>query len=142
VVAFLEFDAEMLAPRFRAAEAALALVVRAGRIAPTVMLQTFLAEHDVVRAAVAGDPDVVLRGERSRRRSLELPPFSALARCTGSGAAEFAGALRSVEGVSAVAVLGGDRALVKATDHAALSDALGGTERPPGVRVAVDPPRA
>ncbi len=32
VVAFLEFDSEMLAPRFRASEQALALIVRAGRV--------------------------------------------------------------------------------------------------------------
>ena len=49
VVAFLEFDSEMLAPRFRAAEQALALIVRAGRIAPEVLIQTFAPDHEVLR---------------------------------------------------------------------------------------------
>ena len=34
VVVFLEFDSELLAPRFRAAEQAIGLLIRAGRIAP------------------------------------------------------------------------------------------------------------
>ena len=66
VVAFLEFDSEMLAPRLRAAEHALALIARAGRIAPEVLVQTFTPDHEVLRAAVAGDPSIVTDGERAR----------------------------------------------------------------------------
>ncbi len=83
VVAFLEFDSEMLAPRFRASEQAMALLVRAGRLAPTVMIQTFNPDHEVVRAAVAADPDIVVAVERERRRMLGLPPYGALASVTG-----------------------------------------------------------
>ena len=53
VVAFLEFDSEMLAPRFRSAEHAMALIVRAARIAPEVLIQTFAPGHEVIRAARA-----------------------------------------------------------------------------------------
>ena len=141
VVAFLEFDSEMLAPRFRSAEQALALIVRAGRIAAEVMIQTFSPDHDVLRAAGAGAPEIVLDGERARRRLLGLPPYGALASVSGDGAAEV------VEQLGADEVkVGGDgsgRFLVRAADWETLGDALNRTERPPGsrVRVEVDPPR-
>ena len=66
VVAFLEFDSEMLAPRFRASEQAMALIVRAGRLAPTVMTQTFNPDHEVIRAAVAADPGRAHRARGAR----------------------------------------------------------------------------
>ncbi len=141
VVAFLEFDSEMLAPRFRAAEQALALIVRAGRIAPEVLVQTFSPDHDVLRAAGEGDPDIVLAGERARRRLLGLPPYGALAAVSGDGAADLVGQL-DPERVD----VGGDgsgRFLVRAPDWETLGHALNGTERRPGsrVRVEVDPAR-
>jgi len=140
-VVFLEFDSEMLAPRFRSAEQALALIVRAGRVAPEVLVQTFAPEHDVLRAARAGNPALILDGERSRRQLLELPPYGALAVVTGSGAAAtvatIAGPRVEVGGD------GPDRCLVRAPDWTTLGEALNALERPPGsrLRVAVDPPR-
>ena len=144
VVAFLEFDSEMLAPRFRAAEQALALVVRAGRLAPEVLVQTFNPDNDVLRAVAAGDPGLVLPGERARRELLGLPPFGALAALSGSGADEFAAQLArsDTDGIE----VGGDgegRFLVRAGDWMTLGRTLNGAERPSGsrVRVAIDPPR-
>ncbi|MGI9646486.1 MAG: hypothetical protein ACR2O6_14365, partial [Ilumatobacteraceae bacterium] len=141
VVAFLEFDSEMLAPRFRAAEQALALIVRAGRIAPEVLVQTFTPGHEVLRAARAGDPSVVLDGERARRRLLSLPPYGALALVSGAGSDEVVGQLDRDE-----VTVGGDgtgRFLVRAADWSTLGQALNRTERPAGsrVRIEVDPPR-
>ncbi len=140
VVVFLEFDSEMLAPRFRAAEQALALLVRAGRIAPEVMVQTFTPDHDVVRAAVAGDPSLVLAGERSRRELLGLPPFGALAVVSGSGAADVVAQLSDELAVGGDGV---DRFLVRAADWSTLGRGLNAVVRPPGsrVRVEVDPAR-
>ncbi len=140
VVAFLEFDSEMLAPRFRAAEQALALIVRAGRIAPEVMVQTFSPDHDVLRAAHAGDPEIVLAGERVRRRLLGLPPYGALAVVSGDGAAAI------VEQLGDDVRVGGDgsgRFVVRAADWTTLGGALNATARPPGsrTRIEVDPPR-
>ncbi|NND74862.1 MAG: hypothetical protein HKN44_07620 [Ilumatobacter sp.] len=141
VIAFLEFDSEMLAPRFRAAEQALALIVRAGRRAPEVLIQTFSPDHDVVRAATSGDPDIVVTAERARRRMLGLPPYGALAAVSGAGAADF------VEQIDrGVVDVGGDEAtgyVVRAAEWFALGRALRAVDRPKGsrLRVAVDPPR-
>lgn len=141
VVAFLEFDSEMLAPRFRASEQAMALVVRAGRLAPVVMLQTFNPDHEVVRAVVASDPDIVLAEERQRREMLGLPPYGALASISGAYSAEVVAELDS--DVVQVGRVGDDRYLVRAADWSILGSAINATDRPSGsrVRVAVDPPR-
>ncbi len=141
VVAFLEFDSEMLAPRFRAAEQAMALIVRAGRIAPEVLIQTFSPRHDVIVAASAGDPASILDGERARRQLLGLPPFGALAVVSGTGSGEIAEQL-----VGAGVEVGGDgadRYLVRATDWTTLGGALDAAERPAGsrIRIEVDPAR-
>lgn len=141
VVAFLEFDSEMLAPRFRASEQALALVVRAGRLAPTVLIQTFNPGHEVLRCATEADPQIVVDAERARRSMLGLPPYGALASITGAFSDEVVGQLdrESVQ----VGGDGDDRYLVRAGDWTTLGEAINATVRPPGsrVRVAVDPPR-
>lgn len=140
VVAFLEFDSEMLAPRFRAAEQALALVVRAGRLAPEVMIQTFHPEHEVIRAARHANPNLVIEAERDRRRLLGLPPYGALAVVSGAGADD------TVEALDRDAVMvgrDGDRWLVRSESWSTLGQALNAAPRPSGarVRVEVDPPR-
>ncbi len=140
VVAFLEFDSEMLAPRFRASEHALALVARAGRIASEVLIQTFSPDHEVIAAAAAGDPGRILDGERARRQLLGLPPFGALALVTGAGATELVAQLpKGVE----VGGDGTDRFLVRAPNWMTLGTALNAAERLPGsrVRIEVDPAR-
>ncbi len=141
VVAFLEFDSEMLAPRFRSAEHAMALIVRAGRIAPEVMIQTFTPAHEVIRAARAGNPSIVSDVDRRRRELLSLPPFGALARVSGDGTDEFAGALATA-GLEVGRT--GESALVRGPDWMELGATLNGTERPPGsrLRIEVDPSRA
>jgi primosomal protein N' (replication factor Y) len=145
-VAFLDFDQELLAPRFSAAEDALALLARAARLVGgrhrdgRLLVQTRLPEHEVIDAAVHADPSRLAVVERARRAALRLPPETALALVSGPGAAEFLEGLpRSVE------VLGpGDgRWLVRAPDHRLLADALAGAPRPSErVRVEVDPRRA
>jgi len=141
VVAFLEFDSELLAPRFRAAEQAMALIVRAGRIAPEVLIQTFSPDHDVIVAATAGDPASILDAERSRRELLGLPPFGALALVSGAGSDVIVEQL-----VAAGGEVGGDgidRYLVRASDWTTLGRALNSAERPAGsrIRIEVDPAR-
>ena len=140
VVAFLEFDSEMLAPRFRAAEQALALIIRAGRLAPEVLVQTFSPDHEVIRAAAAGNPDEVVRVERQRREMLGFPPFGALASISGTGSSEVVGQLGSDVQVGGDDVTG---YVVRADDWTTLGLALNATERPKGsrVRIQVDPPR-
>ncbi|WP_420450385.1 hypothetical protein [Ilumatobacter sp.] len=141
VVAFLEFDAEVLAPRFRAGEQALALVVRAARLAPTVLLQTFEPDHEVVRAAARADPSILVEAERERRSLLSLPPFGALALVSGAYSDEVVAQLDRDR--IQVADDGEGRFLLRAADWSSLGEAITATTRPPGsrVRVVVDPPR-
>jgi primosomal protein N' (replication factor Y) len=138
-VVFLDFDQHLLAPRFAAGEQALALLARAGRLvggrgAPgsgVVLVQTRLPDHDVLAAAVHGDPGRL--DETAVRRELDLPPFSALAVASGEGAAAFARPLGGAD-------LGDGRWLLRAGDHATLCDALAAAERPAEpVRITVDP---
>jgi len=150
-VVFLDFDQHLLAARFVAAEQALALLARAGRMvggrgmvgSGPVLVQTRVPDHEVLLAAVHGDPAALTRHELELRRQLDLPPFAALALVSGPAAAgycrDLSGADAPPAGLS-VADLGGDRWLVRATDHRALCDALAAVPRPPGrLRVAVDP---
>jgi len=140
VVAFLEFDSEMLAPRYRAGEQALALLIRAGRLAPHVMIQTFVPDHPVIRAAAAGDPDVLVEVERERRAMLSLPPFGALAALSGTALEQF---LRELPSGDVTVGRDGDRALVRAPNWDTLATALAVPDRPDGnhLRIEVDPPR-
>jgi primosomal protein N' (replication factor Y) len=152
-VAFLDLDQELLAPRFRAAEQALALVARAARVvgrssasrgpraAGRLVLQTRLPEHEVVRAAEHADPGIVAGAEGIRRQLLSLPPCAALAEVSGVAAPTYVAALEAVPGLATTEWVPG-RWLVRTADHVALCDALAATKRPPGrLRVEVDPLR-
>lgn len=145
VVAFLDFDRELLAPRFTAHEQALALVVSAARLVGPratggrVLLQTTLLDHDVVRAAVSGHTALVSEAETRRRELLGLPPFSALAAVSGESVDDCAVALTGRMGITATRHR--DRLLIRASDHETLSAAwfeLPAKTRS-GVRIEVDP---
>jgi primosomal protein N' (replication factor Y) (superfamily II helicase) len=98
-VVFLDFDQELLGPRYRAGEEALALLARASRLVGgrrlggRVLVQTRAPTHPVIEAALLADPDRLLASEEPVRRALRLPPFAALALLSGPGAAELAGVL-------------------------------------------------
>ncbi len=144
LVAFLDFDQHLLARRFTAAEDALALLVRAGRLVGgrggpgRVLVQTRTGGHEVLEAARLGDPGPLAARQRALREELSLPPFSTLATVDGPGASALAAVLAETPGV-AVATVGEDRFAVRSGDHATLCDALAAAGRPGGrVRVAVD----
>lgn len=161
-VAFLDFDAELLAPRMRASEEALALLARASRIvavpdgrpgpesdrvpdtAPgTVLVQTRVPDHDVLGAAVAADPGRLSEAERSVREALRLPPFSALAQVSGAVADSYGAALREAapQGVVVNGPVDGKWS-IRAPSHTELCDLLDSVKRPSGrLRVEVDPVR-
>lgn len=149
VVAFLDFDQELLAPRYRAGERALGLLARAGRLAGgrgdrtsgRVLVQTRLPGHEVIDAALHGDPSRWSVVEGARRAALRLPPETALARVSGTGAPAV---VERLGGRMDVEVLGpsAGRWLVRAGDHTALCDALAAAGRVRGARVEVDPLRA
>lgn len=145
-VVFLDFDAELLAPRYRAHEHAVALVVRAARlVGPAsgggrVLLQTHEADHPVVLALCAGRTDLIAADELARRRRLALPPASAMALVSGAGADDYARDT-GMEWAPVDAGEGAVAALLRAASWEELADALAATDRPRGLRVAVDPPR-
>jgi primosomal protein N' (replication factor Y) len=146
-VAFLDFDREVLAPRYRAGEQAFALLVRAARLVGPrgsggrILVQTFEPRHEVIRAALLADPGMVAAHERERREMLGLPPFGAYAEVSGTGSDEFVDSVPAVDGV---VIVGGDGEYVaRADDWMVLGRALSAGTRPPGsrLRIAVDPPR-
>ena len=143
---FLEFDQHLLAPRFGAGEEALALLARAARL---------VGARGRGRPGPGADP-----GSRTTRRwwrrSTPTPgywpppsgrcvvssgcrPSAPWRCCAGPGASAYAGGLRGVAGLE-VSGLDAERFLVRAADHAALSDGLAAVPRPAGrLRVEVDP---
>ena len=165
-VAFLDFDAELLAPRFRAGEQALALLARAARLvaggpprdatpgtgggaagwrAPgRVLVQTRQPQHPALEAAVSADPGVLAGAEAEVRRALGLPPFGAVATVSGAGAPAYGPDLAAAA-PPGVEVRGPSDGVwwVRAPDHASLCDLLAGVARPEErLRVEVDPVRA
>jgi len=144
-VAFLDFDQQLLAPRYRAAEEALAWLAVASRLvggrsrSGRVMVQTRVPQHEVLMAALTADPARLGATEAPLRRDLGLPPATAVALVSGAGAAQYSSALKGAE------VLGPDRDrwLIKAPNSQVLADALAAVPRPAGqrLRVAVDPLR-
>lgn len=158
-VVFLDIDGELLAPRLRAAEDVLAglaraarrlrrsrLPVTAGRAPGRLLVQTRQPDHPALRAAVAGDPQVLTDEEAPLRRALRLPPEAALALVSGPGAGELASAVRRAvdEGAGGGTVeLDGPADGVwtlRAPEHRLLADLLAAVPRPAErVRVDVDP---
>jgi primosomal protein N' (replication factor Y) (superfamily II helicase) len=147
VVAFLDLDRELLAPRYRATEQVMALMVRAARLLGprrrngVLLLQTFIPDHEVISALVAGAPAMLVPGEQERRIALGLPPYGALAQISGKGSVEFAQSLPQMAGVQ----IGqnSDGFLVRASDIEQLQAALMAGERTSSsrLRITIDPPR-
>lgn len=143
LVAFLDLDGELLAPRYRAGEQAMALLVRAARLlgprarGGRLVLQTHVPDHEVIQAVLHTDPTRLARADAARRRDLQLPPFAAIAALTGPGAAELAEATGLTWSGS------GEAVLIRAATWDDLGPTIASTPRPRGanVRVEVDPPR-
>jgi primosomal protein N' (replication factor Y) len=152
LVAYLEFDQELLALRYRATEQALWLLVRGARIVGgegRLLVQTRIPEHEVLRAVVARDLQVASEPEVVRRRASGFPPFGGLAELTG--AADAVTTAATVLTTRGITVFGpspwrsGARALTHASHVEELCDALavaGPEARRHGrLRVEVDPLR-
>lgn len=145
-VVFLDFDQELLAPRYRASEQALSLLARAARLVGDragggrLVVQTRMPTHPVIDAAVHADPSRMIEAERENRVTLGWPPFRAIAEVSGANAAAVVDQLRSAD----VELLGpnDNKWLVRAATSSDLANALSAVIRPPGrVRIAVDPLR-
>jgi primosomal protein N' (replication factor Y) len=148
LVAFLDVDQELLAPRYRAAEEALALLVRAARLVGggrrgggRVLVQTRLPQHEVLQAALLAEPGRAADAEWERRRFLQFPPVTAMAAVASVAAPAFVEALGHPIGVEVLGPSDGQW-LIRAPDHEVLCDALASVTRPPGrLRLEVDPLR-
>jgi primosomal protein N' (replication factor Y) len=152
LVAFLAFDEELLAPRARAHDQALWLLVRGARLLGArrdggcLFIQTRLPEHPVLHVASTGDPTGFVAEEDALRRALAFPPYGAIAEVSGAteAVAVAADALRA----ASLTVVGGSagRALVRAASTDALADGfaradLGAARGAGRLRVSVYPPR-
>jgi len=153
LVAFLDVDQELLAPRHRAEEQALWLLVRAARrvgdrsAGGTMLVQTRMPEHAVLAAVRDADPAPVLDADVARRRELSYPPFGGLAEVSGDPAA-VASACEALAALEPLTVLGPSdgRALVRTPSIDELCDALAAVDLSPAralgrLRVDVDPRR-
>ena len=146
-VAFLDFDREVLAPRYRAAEQAMGLLVRAARLVGPrarggrILVQTFIPHHEVIQAALLADPGRLTKRDRERRMMLGLPPFGAYGEISGTGSDEFVASIPPVDGV----VIAGENGsyVARADDWLVLGRAINAGTRPTGarLRIAIDPNR-
>ena len=147
VVAFLDFDQELLAPRYRAAEEAMALLVRAARVVGPragggrVLVQTRQPHHEVLQGALLAEPTRVSDAERERRQLLGYPPAKAMAVISGASAQAWVDSFVAPIGVEMLGPSDGQW-IVRAATHELLCDALSAASRPGGrLRIEVDPLR-
>ena len=150
-VAFIDFDQELTAPRYRAAEEAFALLVRAARLVGPrsgggrILVQTRMPGHPLLTAAANADPAAWLRSEVECREQMRQPPAVPWALISGAAAEQFVQQLSLRPDASTLDIAGPADGTwrVRADRRDVLLDALAAAERPPGrLRVAVDPLRA
>ena len=148
-VAFLDFDQELLASRYRAGEQAMSMIVQAARLVGPrnkggrILVQTRTPDHRVLRAAVAADPATFAAEESALREAMGFPPFGALAEIGGPPAEEFVDPLLERLDLTVLGPRADGRFLLRAGSPEELAAILAETPRPKGrLRVAVDPPRA
>jgi primosomal protein N' (replication factor Y) (superfamily II helicase) len=152
-VIFLDFDTELFAPRYRASDEALALIVRAARTLggrgrddganrARLVVQTRTPDHLVVQAAVRADPGLLRQAMAEQREALLLPPFRAIALVEGAGAPMVAAQLRDLPDAPIVDGPPEGPFLVRGRNHPHLCAKLSKVERPAErVRIEVDPLR-
>ena len=154
-VVFLDIDQEISAPRYRAAEITLSLVVHAARLVARkssdglVMIQSMLADHALLRGLASHDLSEFVDEEMSRRKLMQLPPYGALAQVSGTGVDQVADILRS-NVLLQVSATNKESVLVKSNDWEELansiSDALVAAstrgKKTLRTKTQIDPPRA
>ena len=160
-VVFLDIDQEISAPRYRAAEITLILIVHAARLVARktsgpssksyglVMIQSMLADHALLRGLASHDLGEFTDEEMSRRKLMQLPPYGALAQVSGTGVDQLADILRS-NVLLQVSATNKDSVLVKSNDWAdlanSISDALVAVttrgKKTLRIKTQIDPPRA
>jgi primosomal protein N' (replication factor Y) len=153
-VVFLDFDSELMAPRYRAAEQALAMLARAARIVGgrngggRILIQTRDPQHRVITAAVKADIESFLTFEQRLRQAGQFPPVTAMAEISGPGAEA---AVQPMMARIDTEVLGPNaygRYLLRSPDPETLATVLTdmrkttpASSKTRTYRIAVDPPR-
>lgn len=159
LVAFLDVDQELLSLGYRAAEDSMRLLALAARaVGQTddrgvsgsgrdgargkVLVQTRRPDHDVLQAALHGDPDRVAVAEAARRTLLGFPPAATIAVIGGAAGAAAVEALGRPPGVTLLGPDEHEQWLARADEPSALLDPLAELDRPAGrLRLWVDPVR-
>ncbi len=150
IVIFLDIDQDLLRPKYKSGEKVLSQLAAAAKLlAPRslsyggrdikrrIVIQTRIADHPVIGAAVAGDPSLFWESEALLRKELNLPPYSALAHISGSGAPDVIGELRDK---LEVGEYDRDAFLVRSKDEQELTLVLKQASLPKkNVKVTVDP---
>lgn len=146
-VVFADIDRDLNAPRITSGREVLSLIARAARLvgaAGTVVLQSRVPEHPVLRALAAPDPTAAVlewaAADIATRRGFSFPPFGVLAELSLAEGAEF-GVLPDLPGVrcavssEGILVAGATRDDVR--DAIAVFRGIHGN----ALRVHADPPR-
>ena len=151
----MDFDQELLAPRYRAAEEALALLMlssrlvggrEAGRVGGReaggrVVVQTRRPDHESIQAALRAEPMLVSFSEAQRRILLGFPPAAAIAQVGYEAAPEFIARLGTPQGVEVQQAEDGQW-LLRSRVSGRLQEVLSQVDRPVGrLRLQVDPAR-
>lgn len=147
-VVFLDIDAELLAPRYRASELVASLIVHAARLvgnsknSPRILLQTHTPENSLLVGLAKGNLDDHFEIEKGRRSMLKFPPFGSLAEISGAGTQAFLETLGTTMLVQTV-IKDSTHGLVRAENWQLLSETLLNAKRPTKSRLSihVDPPR-
>ena len=160
-VVFLDIDQEISAPRYRAAEITLSLVVHAARLVARkrsgssnksdglVMIQTMLTDHALLRGLESHDLTEFVDEEMLRRKLMQLPPYGALAQVSGTGVDQVADILRS-NVLLQVSATNKESVLVKSNDWEELANSISDAlvvastrgKKTLRTKTQIDPPRA
>ena len=147
-VVFLDIDQELSAPRYRASEIASTLLIGAARLVlrssseGRVLVQTFNAQHPLLKAVSTKKIDSYIASETASRRAMNMPPFSSLAQISGAAAPGVVALLQDQSGISVSAENQGTF-LIRSESSQHLSAALDKIDLPKSARykLVVDPPR-
>ena len=146
LVAVLDLDQYLLAPRMRSEEATMEMLVRCSRLVGardqgrgTLLLQTRQVDHEVVDALRKGEVDGLMGALNERRQRLLQPPFTAYARLKGIDAWSYGEVVAAASGLTFVE-LAEERGLLIGGTTEALCDALTATPKERRkVTISVDP---
>lgn len=147
-VVFLDIDQELSAPRYRASEIMATLLIGAARLVSRsssngkVLMQTFNAQHPLLRAVSSKKIDAYIDSEIASRMAMLMPPFSCIAQVSGASAPLVAAHVQRQLGMDISSENQGVF-LIRSNSWQLLSRALDDMALPRSARykLVVDPPR-